>query len=53
MSNLVFLTRSSLQILDKTQARVFSISGFLVKFLIKKIVITPEPVTILARNLDK
>ena len=36
MSNMVSLTRSSLKILEKTQTGVFSISGFLVKSLIKK-----------------
>ena len=33
MPNLVFLTQPFLQILDKTQAGVFPISRFLVKFL--------------------
>ena len=36
MPNLVSLTHSSLQILSKTQTRVFSISRFLIKFLINK-----------------
>ena len=36
MLNSVSLTHPSLQILDKTQTRVFSISRFLVEFLIKK-----------------
>ena len=34
--NLMSLTRSSLQILEKTQMEVFSISGFIVKSLINK-----------------
>ena len=37
MPNLVSVTCPSLQILDKTQARVFPLSGFLVKSLIDKI----------------
>ena len=36
MPNLVFLTRISLQILDKTQTDVFPVSGFLIKSLLKK-----------------
>ena len=36
MPNVVFLTPSSLQILDKAQTGVFSISQFLVKSLIHK-----------------
>ena len=46
-SNLVFLTRSSFQILGKTQMEVFPFSGFLVNPLQKKIVRTPELVMIL------
>ena len=48
MPNLVSLTRPSLQILRKTQMEVFSISGFLVNLLSKKIVKTQELVMILA-----
>ena len=36
MPNLVSLTGPSLQILDKTETGVFTISGFLVKSLINK-----------------
>ena len=36
MPNLVTLTCPSLQIMDKTQTGVFSISGFLVKSFTKK-----------------
>ena len=36
MTNLVTLTGHSLQILDETQTRVFSIFGYLVKCLINK-----------------
>ena len=47
MQNLVYLTRPSLQILNKTQTGVFPISGFLVNPLQREIVINPEPVMIL------
>ena len=50
---LVSLTRPSLQILGKTQTELFPISGFLVNSLWKKIALIPEPVMILARNLDQ
>ena len=50
---LVCLTCLSLQILGKTQTRVFPISIFLVNPLQKEIVITPEPVTILTWNMYK
>ena len=42
MPNLVTLTCPILQILDKTQTGVFSISRFLAKFLKTKTVVTPE-----------
>ena len=42
MPNLVSLTRTSLQILGKTQTGVLPISGFLVNPLRKKTVITIE-----------
>ena len=51
--NLVSLTLSSLQILGKTQAGVFPISGFLVNPLLKKIDITPELLMILTWILDQ
>ena len=38
MTNFVTLTRPSLQILEKTQTEVFSVSGFLVRSLMNKIV---------------
>ena len=47
VANSVSITRRSLQILCKTQTRVFPISVFLVNPLSKKIVIIPEPVMIL------
>ena len=43
MRNLVSLTCPSLQILGKTQIEVFLISRFLVDPLLKKSVVTPEP----------
>ena len=45
--HLVSLTRSSLQVLNKTQTRVFPISGFLINALETKIVVTPELIMIL------
>ena len=42
--NFASLTTPCVQILDKTQMEKFLISGFLVDLLLKKIVITPEPV---------
>ena len=50
--SLVSLPHPSLQTLGKTQTWFFPISGFLVNPLRIKIVITPEPETILTRNLD-
>ena len=44
--------RPNLQILGKTQTRVFPIPGFLVNLLYKKTVIIPEPAMILTWNLD-
>ena len=44
--NVVSLTCSILQILVKSHMGVFLISGFLVNLLLKKIIITPEPVMI-------
>ena len=51
--NLVFFTQPSLQILGKAQMGVFTISGFMVNPLKKEIVITTEPVMILALNLEQ
>ena len=45
--NFVSSTRPSLQLLGKTQTRVFLISRLLVNPLLTKIVITPEPVMVL------
>ena len=42
----------NLQVLGKTQTRVFPIPGFLVNLLYKKTVIIPEPAMILTWNLD-
>ena len=51
--NFASLTTPCVQILDKTQMEKFLISGFLVDLLLKKIVITPEPVMILIWDLDQ
>ena len=51
--NFLFLTRSSFQILEKTQMGLFPIFGFLVNPLQKEIGITPEPVMILTWNLNQ
>ena len=50
MSNLAFLTRSSLLVLDKVKTGMFSISEVLVKSLINKNIITSKPVIILTNK---
>ena len=53
MANLISMTNPSLQILDKTQTGVFSISGFLVKPPVKKIVITNNDINIKLGTVTK
>ena len=48
-----FLVFGSMLTTFYTQTGVFSISGFLVNHLLKKIVITPEPMRILTLNMDQ
>ena len=49
--NVVFLTFSSLQILGKTQTRIYPVSEFLVNPVKTKIVINLEAVVILAMKV--
>ena len=53
MPNVVSLTHPSLQILGKTQMVVFSISGFLVNLLYKKISRTSDDNDVKLRTLTK